>query len=180
MPDQQPLSADLRKLIEQWVATHLGVKGIVALAVLFAIGALWWNWEKIRKLPGIAWFLRRRARRPQPPPPLPRASPGRFAVAVAHLENDRNSEQERLVIEALTEIGAVQVLRFDRVIAPQRDNVEEAVKEGHEQARALLAESGSDVLIWEPCSAASKRPSRNCVGPPRARYPWRTGRGVTR
>jgi hypothetical protein len=170
MPDQQPSSADLRKLIEQWVAAHLGLPGTVALAALFAVGAIWWNWEKIRKLPGIEGLLNRGARRPPPVLPLPRSSPGRFAVAVAHLENDQNAEQERLLVEALAEIGTIQVLRFDRVIAPQRDDLEEAIKAGHEQGRALIAESGADVLIW----GAVLRSGQKTI----PKLHWTTARGL--
>jgi len=126
------------KLIQQWVATHLGLQGTVALGVLIALFTLWWNWEKVRKLPGIAWFFERRARRAQealPPMPLPKPVPGRFSVAVAHLENDREGEQERLLVESLAEMGALQVLLFDRLIAPQNPTVEEAVKAASRPAR---------------------------------------------
>lgn len=147
-PEQQVPPADLQKLIEQWVGEHLGLTGTVAFAVLLAILALWWNWEKIQKLPGIAGYLAHRSRRPLPLAPLPRPVRGRFSVAVAHLENDQDGEHERLIVEALSEVRGVQVLKFDRVLAITESNVDDAVKAGHEQARALLAESGADVLIW--------------------------------
>lgn len=148
MFNKEPPSADLKKLIEQWVSNHLGVKGTIALAMLLALGAIWWNWEKIRKLPGVVGFLDRRTRRPKPLAPLPKATAGRFTIAVAHLEGDQNGEQERLLVTALEEFGLVQVLLFDRIIAAQGRSVEETVKAGHEQARTLLAESNADVLIW--------------------------------
>lgn len=80
--------------------------------------------------------------------PLPRPVPGRFSIAVAHLENDQKGEEECIIIAALNNMPGVQVLQFDRVIAPKQGNVGPALQAGHEQARALLAESTADVLIW--------------------------------
>jgi hypothetical protein len=46
------------------------------------------------------------------------------------------------------DFGMVQTLRFDRIITQQGGDVQKAIEAGHEQARALLAQSGADVLIW--------------------------------
>jgi tetratricopeptide (TPR) repeat protein len=79
---------------------------------------------------------------------LPRAVPGKFNVAVAHLVGDNDREMERLILESLTEFQSVATLSFDRVIGSEEGNREEAEREGHERARALLKSSGADVLLW--------------------------------
>ena len=148
MPDQTAPATDLKSLIVKWVVGHFGTRGIVLLAIATAIATAWWNWDKLRTLPGIAYFVNKRAKRSQKLASLPTPDAGRFAVAEAHLENDTKPEQEDLVVASISESGAAQTLRFDRTITQQGANVEQDIKAGHEQARHLLAESGADVLIW--------------------------------
>ena len=99
----------------------------------------------------MAWLLARLfPHKDAPPTPLPRPKEGRLAVAVVHLDGDLNSEMERLVREALSEVDDLQALRFDRVIASTGGNVEDAIQAGHNQrARGLLVESGAEILVWE-------------------------------
>jgi hypothetical protein len=147
----QPHQPEFGALLAKWVADYLGFAEPIipasAVGLLTALVTIWWNWEKVQKLPGVAWLLQQWRSTPAPTP-LPTPTPGRFSVAVAHLENDQNGEQERILIEALAETRAVQVLRFDRIIDTQDDNLDEAARKGHQQARELLGESGADVLIW--------------------------------
>src|SRR5262249_9671849 len=82
--------------------------------------------------------------------PLPTADPKRFAVAVAHLENDDHQEYERAIIEALSSLDAVQLLRFNRTVAVPLggSRPHESVKAGHEKARRYLRASGALLLLW--------------------------------
>lgn len=142
-PDVQP--ADLMKLLEQWIATTFGLGGTITLALVVLLAGVWWNWEKISQLPGLASVLKAR---PEPPRPLPVAAGGMFAVAVAHIEGDEAGEQERLVLEALSDMPSIEVLRFDRLIKTSGDVMGTAEKNGHDAARTLLEQSKADVLIW--------------------------------
>ena len=83
-----------------------------------------------------------------PKAPLPKADPARFSVALTHLANDRNRRIERLIVESLRTLSGVQVLVLDRTISPEGSVPEEAEREGHETARALLRVSSANVLIW--------------------------------
>ena len=149
MADQASSTPDLQKLATDWVIAHSAWWGIIAVGFVSTAGIVWWNWEKIIKLPGVAWLLALIfPKKESPPTPLPRPKPDRLAVAVVHLEGDQNGELERLSIEGLSEMDEIQVLRFDRVIAPTDASVEDAIEAGHRRARDLLAESGAHVLIW--------------------------------
>ena len=76
-------------------------------------------------------------------------SPGKFNIAVAHLEGDDKRETERLILESLAEFPSVVTLSFDRLVASEQGDREKAEREGHERARTLLLKaSGADVLIW--------------------------------
>jgi hypothetical protein len=77
-PSEPPPSADWKKLIEEWVREHFGLTGVVVLAVVFAVVAIWWEWDQIVKLPGISEMVKLASREP-----LPRADPQRFSIAVA-------------------------------------------------------------------------------------------------
>jgi tetratricopeptide (TPR) repeat protein len=145
----EPAPSDFQRQATEWVTAHFGTTGLVVIFLLSTACACWWNWDKIQKLPGVAWFLARLfPHKDAPPTPLPRPKEGRLAVAVVHLDGDLNSEMERLVTEALSEVEDLQVLRFDRVIASTGGNVEDAIQAGHNQARGLLVESGADILVW--------------------------------
>jgi tetratricopeptide (TPR) repeat protein len=150
--DEPSPSADWKKLVEEWVRKRFGLAGVVVLAVVFALIAIWWQWDQIVKLPGIAEMVKLASRAP-----LPRADPQRFSVAVAHLEGDANSGQEQNLVDSLwrfaaTEQGSsklnVQILQFDRTIELKGGDLEIEASKGHEAARRLLAESGADVLLW--------------------------------
>jgi len=81
---------------------------------------------------------------------LPHADTNRFSIAVAHLENDtQNQQSEKLLIEALRDFEAVQVLKIDRTITISEGSVpEESEKTAEEEAKEYLRETGADVLIW--------------------------------
>jgi len=78
----------------------------------------------------------------------PRASGERLAVVVAQLELDSADEFQTLLIEGLREIQWVEVLAVDEVITSSGPEPERTVKDGHNQAREILARSGADVMLW--------------------------------
>ena len=121
----------------------LGDWGLAILFVVVAVFTVWWQWDKIRKLPGIGQLLAAFSRKP-----FPAADKERFTVGVAHLEKDQDGEVEGLVVKALRELEGVQVVRFDRTISVEGSVPEESERAGHEQARAYLEKAGADVLIW--------------------------------
>jgi tetratricopeptide (TPR) repeat protein len=104
---------------------------------------IWWQWDHIIRLPGIEPLVARVTEKP-----LPRAVPGKFNIAVAHLEGDDKRETERLIRESLAEFTSVATLSFDRLITTGQGDSETSEREGHERARTLLEASGVDVLIW--------------------------------
>ncbi|KVT55750.1 hypothetical protein WK55_19000 [Burkholderia ubonensis] len=119
--------------------------GIVTLAVL---GALWSQWDHIKQLPPIEHLMARLSENP-----LPKAVPGKFNVAIAHLEGDSgNREMERDIRESLAEFKGVVTLSFGRTIVSEHHNSEQDEAEGHARARSLLMASGADALIWGVCA----------------------------
>ncbi len=142
-----PEPPDVKNLFLRWIQGHYGRRGVVALFLLGVAGTAWWNWDDIRKRPGIqpilAWFSG-----------LPQADPERFTVALAYLENDDDRRYENLIFEGLNEQfdsqekNAVQILRFNRTIERGGADPETSVNDAHQQARAYLGQSGADVLIW--------------------------------
>ena len=142
-PSAQEESADLRQIIESWIRRRFGRRGLVVLSCVFFALGIWWKWNDVKELPGVeplVGYLTEKS--------VPKAVPGKFNIAVAHLEGDDKHETERLIRESLAEFPSVVTLSFDRVIATDQGNVEKAEREGHERARALLKASGADVLIW--------------------------------
>jgi tetratricopeptide (TPR) repeat protein len=80
--------------------------------------------------------------------PIPQADPDRFSILVARLENDTGREQERIIVEAISEFQGVQVLRLDKQIAFPGPIPEQIEDRGHEAASLYLKRSGATVLIW--------------------------------
>jgi hypothetical protein len=71
---------------------------IIAAVLATVLVLLWsnWNWSTVKDLPVVStvvtWFSQA---------PLPKADPQRFAVALAHLEHDKDQQYERLIREVL-------------------------------------------------------------------------------
>src|SRR5882724_591123 len=86
-------SPDLWTLIQDWLRR----RGLLGLVVLACAG-IWWQWDHISKLPGIDPLIGRITEKA-----LPKAVPGKFNIAVAHLEGDDKRETERLILESLGE-----------------------------------------------------------------------------
>ena len=134
------------------VYRYLGIWGLLLLALgTFALGTLWWQWDHVKKLPGVhkavcAYDMSDWTPKWRPP----HADPSRFAVGVAHLEYDEGHKFEELLDEALGNFDTgtgIEPLQCDRTICLE-GQPEEAKKKGHEKARKYLSESGAQVLVW--------------------------------
>ena len=92
-PQDSPPGAnprDLWSMLADWLRRRFGILGVIVLAGF----GIWWQWGHISTLPGIDPLLARITQRP-----LPVAIPGKFNIAIAHLEGDTNHETERLIRE---------------------------------------------------------------------------------
>jgi len=137
-PEEPP---DLGKWIQRYIYSKFGLWGLIIVVVVLPL--LWSNWSTVKDFPGIssivAWFSQA---------PLPKADPQRFAVALAHLEHDKDQQYERLLREVLKDFEGVQLLQFDRTISLAGTQPEESEKKGHAKARQYLEVSGAHMLIW--------------------------------
>ena len=124
--------------VRNWLL-RLGLPGILVLLIASA----WWQWDHIRQLPGVDWILGAMSREK-----LPQAVPGKFNVAIAHLEGDEGHALEKVIRESLAEFPGISVLSFDREISLEGGVRDKRANEAHEYARSLLKESGADVLVW--------------------------------
>jgi hypothetical protein len=118
--------------------------GGLGLLILFLLGLAWSiNWSTVKDFPGVSsivtWWSQA---------PLPKADPQRFAVALAHLEHDKERQYEQLIRELLKDFEGVQLLQFDRTISLAGTQPEESEKKGHARARQYLEDSKAHVLIW--------------------------------
>lgn len=138
--------------IYAWSARRYGRAGQIILLIFLVLGVIWWNWGEIKSKPWISefvvWFSERT---------LPRAIPGKFTIAVAHLSKDNNAEFEDLIVQALSDFDGIQVLRFDRTIVLNSSSLDSAIEGGHKRARGLLRVSGADVLIWGTVIGAGQK-----------------------
>ena len=134
---------DLRQIFLKWISEHFGRKVVILFLILSSLYSLYMKWDAVSKLPGIASAVSLLTRWR-----VPKADPNRFSILVAHLENDPNCDQERLIVEALKEFEGIQVLVLDRTIPLIGPVPEEKEKQGHEIARQYLKDSGASVLIW--------------------------------
>ena len=136
---------DIWKSFQAWVWKRFGLLGLIFLACL----AIWWQWDHVRKLPGVEPLVSLVSENA-----LPKATPGKFNIALAHLAgDDEKHETERLIMESLDDFRraapkSLDVLSFDRSITLDKGDREAAEREGHERARTLLKRSKADVLVW--------------------------------
>ena len=109
-PEEPP---DLWKSMQRWFYRRFGRRGFIFIALLvLIIPWIWSNWSTVQNLPVVSsiftWFSQA---------PLPKADPQRFAVALVHLEYDKEQQYERLIREVLKDFEGVQLLQFDRTIS---------------------------------------------------------------
>jgi hypothetical protein len=132
-----PLESLIRSAIE--ILQRFGPLGWVAVALLL----LWWQWAKVKDLPGVATVVRRlghlvallRRRR------LPKARGDRFSVGIVHFVDDDDHRAEQLVRSGLSDFLGIEVLTLDREISDDGED-------GHARARQLLHEVRADAMIW--------------------------------
>lgn len=126
-----------------WLQEHFGTL-VTALFFLFAgAGVVWWHWDHIKKLPGVGstlnWFIRR---------PIPLA-PGGLTIAVAHLRDDREQRQEKLLLDELGQFEGADIMQLDRAVSwPKRDTLNATKAEAEEDAQQLLNQTRADLLLW--------------------------------
>lgn len=132
-PEAEP--PDLWKSFQRWVWKHFGWVGL-AVILDFVVG--WSQWERISKVPGIEALVARINEQA-----TLTAIPGKFNVAIAHLEGDEDHAKERVIRDSLRDrFPITNTMSFDRLISSEDE------REVHERARALLKASGFDVMIW--------------------------------
>jgi hypothetical protein len=127
------------KVSVERIRQRFGMPVAVLLALSVAGGLAWWNWDEIAKRPGVASILARFNQRA-----IPTASAGRLTMAVAHLDNDKDREHEKLLLDELRQFEGVEVVSVDRIVDPEQPDK----KKAEEEARGLLGQTGTDVLVW--------------------------------
>jgi hypothetical protein len=120
---------DIGNRILDWIAEHFNIVGIAAVVLLYAVFYVYKNWDKVKNWPGVGKLVMYFSRYP-----IPQADPNRFAVLVAHLENDEKHEHEHLIIEALNELERVQALALDCNIPLKGPVAEEMERWGQAKA----------------------------------------------
>ena len=91
---------------------RVGLPVAILIGIMIGGAVLWWFWEDVAKKPGVAdivaWFERR--------PVLP-AKPGHVTIAIAHLEDDKNREHEKLLRDALdNDFDGAETKPIDRIV----------------------------------------------------------------
>jgi hypothetical protein len=145
---------------------RFGMPVAVLLALTVAGGFVWWNWDDIAKRPGVESILARFKQRA-----LPTAPAGRLAIAVAHLERDKDQEHETLLLDELRQFEGAEAVSVDRTVDPEQPDKKIAEEEAH----GLLKQTGADVLIWGSVISLSGKsamrlywtPARDVPGKPR-------------
>src|SRR5687767_13897241 len=77
---------DLGKSIKRRIYQWWGVPGLIVFALIFLIVT---NWSMVKEFPVVSAFLQWLSQEP-----LPKADPTRFTVALAHLEHDKEQQEE--------------------------------------------------------------------------------------
>jgi len=133
--------SDWSQLALKWVSEHLGILGVITLGVVGLAVLAWWNWDKIKALPGVGHVLSWRR--------LPKASPGHFTVLVADLQNDPKGDHRTNLMAALREkIVGIAVAPLGRCLGGMGTGSHESAEESRVKARRFLNETGAQVLLW--------------------------------
>lgn len=143
-PRSQKHPPEIKEEIKKFIFRKFGWPGLIFLALITLLFYIWLNWEQGKRVPGLRYVIQWMSQ-----DPIPRANPSQFSIAVSHLQGDlEGTPHERLIVEALTEVQGLEVLRFDRTIYLEDSRPQQSEKAGHERAQEYLHESGADILIW--------------------------------
>jgi tetratricopeptide (TPR) repeat protein len=127
----------------QQVRLLVGAPLATAAIAVAIIVMIWLKWDIISKKPGVgellAWLKRRS---------LPRAAPDHLTIALAHLENDKDDEHKKLLIDQISnEFRGTDVESIDRKIALSTGDTA-AVTRATSEANRWRQRVGADVIIW--------------------------------
>ncbi len=126
------------------VRQRFGLPVAILLILSVAGGLVWWNWDDIAKRPGVDWVIAHFSQHA-----VPIAEAGHVTIAVTHLENDKDREQEKLLVDGLRNFEGVETLALDRVVEWPSSGAEQAKKKiAEEEVHGLLKKTGADVLVW--------------------------------
>jgi tetratricopeptide (TPR) repeat protein len=127
------------------IRQRFGLPAAILLALAVTCGLVWWNWDDIARRPGVEWGIAHLRQHT-----VPAAAAGRLTIAVARLEDDKDREQEKLLLDGMShDLEGVDTLAVDRLVEWPDSGTEQARrKEAEARARGLLKQSGADVLIW--------------------------------
>jgi hypothetical protein len=132
------------EVFKNYIYEHLGLAGVIGVAVVGAAIYVWTHWDDVKKWPGVASTLKYLSREA-----VPQADMQRFSIAVADLGGDtERGETKRLIIRLLRDLDGVQVLSLPRIVSIEGTIPEEREREGHNEARDHLIETKADILIW--------------------------------
>jgi hypothetical protein len=148
-PEKDPLD-EPRTWLSSWKASfnrvrqRVGMPVAVLLVLLVAGGTVWWKWEDIAKSLGVESIIARST-----PRSIRKAPVGRLAIAVAHLERDKDGEHENLLLDELRQFEGAEIVKVDRAVEwPASDTEGAAEKKAKGEAQRLFQQTGADVLIW--------------------------------
>lgn len=80
--------------------------GIMGSALLVSAILIWWDWDKVRMLPGLQWAIDW-VQELRPPP---QASGTKFSIALATLENGPDGRHWNVLVEALAPQRGIELL----------------------------------------------------------------------
>ena len=124
---------------------QVGLSVAILIFIAIAPAGVWWFWDDLAKKPGVEWIVARLERKSIVP-----AKPGHITIAVAHLEDDKNLEHEKLLRDALdNDFDGAETIPLDRTITPPEAQTGQAsVAKAKEEANRLRERAGADVLLW--------------------------------
>lgn len=130
---------------KRWLIAKIGVRWATGILVALVLGFLILrNWKDISEMPGVRQLLETMGQKH-----IHRGAPDRLTIAVAHLDNDRDGRNERLLLDELEKFEGADVLPLDTSIAVSYGGtLEENLAKAHAQARRVLEEYNAQALLW--------------------------------
>ncbi|MBF0143999.1 MAG: tetratricopeptide repeat protein [Magnetococcales bacterium] len=153
-----------RANFDSWINKHPGK--FVSILLIGLVAAFGFYFRE----PFVALYQEKTSPSPTPPP-LPRAKPGHYTVAVARLGNDPGNAQRAALVQYLSEFGEspadgkvggslVDALVIEREVElPSDGSRNDNVETGHKKARDLLGQTGADVLLWGEVIQEGEKPT---------------------